>query len=138
LRVKADLLELSRSTSAQIQKPDYETITFTLEPDSDYMFSIYVKSGQTLYLTWFVKEGDNVWFNILTPSKISLGFYENGQYADGTLSKDSCQGFTEGRTVFSPSEYGWGEGYYEMLVTSYGTILSEVVVNYWLEDTPSP
>lgn len=137
LRVKADLIELSESTSAPTQKPDYETVTFTLEPDGDHMFPVYLKSDQTLYLTWFVKEGERVWFYILTPSNINLGFYENGQYANGTLTKDACQGFTEGRTVFSPSEYGWGEGYYEMFVTSYGTIPTEVVVNYWIEDTSS-
>jgi hypothetical protein len=138
LRVKADLLELNEPKSPLTQKPGYETVTFTLEPDSDHMFPIYVKSDQTLHLTWFVKEGEKVWFHILTPSNINLGFYENGQYANGTLTPDTCQGFPEGRTVFSPSEYAWGEGYYEMFVTSYSTIPLEVEVNYWIEDTSSP
>jgi hypothetical protein len=92
-----------------MRKPDYETVIFTIEPDSDHMSSIYVKSDQTLYLTSFVKKGESVWFHILTPSNINLGFYENGQYTNGTPTKDACQGFTEGRTVFSPSAYGWGE-----------------------------
>lgn len=138
LRVKADLLELIEPKSPLTQKPGYETVTFTLEPDGDHMFPVYVKSDQTLHLTWFVKEGEKVWFHILTPSNINLGFYEDGQYANGTLTRDTCQGFPEGRTVFSPSEYGWGEGYYEMFVTSYNTIPLEVEVNYWIEDTSSP
>jgi len=118
--------------------PKYETVSFVLKGNGEYMFAIHLKKDQILHLTWFVKEGDRVWFHILTPSGNNLGFHENGQYANGTLSEDSCQGFKEGITIFSPSEYGWGEGYYQIFVTSYSPSPSEVEVQYWIEGNMSP
>lgn len=136
MRVKADLLELNEneSVSNSLNDSQYETVTFTVEADGDYMFPIYLNNKQTLHLTWFVKEGERVWFHILTPSGKSLGFYEDGQFANGTLHEDVCQGFTEGKTIFSPSDYKWGEGYYEMYITADSGFASEVEVNYWIED----
>ena len=141
LRVKADLLELNENESLSDSPNDsqYETVTFSIEADGEYMFTIYLNNEQTLHLNWFVTEGERVWFHILTPSGTNLGFYEDGQFAGRTLQEDVCQGFTEGRTIFSPSEYGWGEGYYEMYITADTGFASEVQVNYWVEEgSPSP
>jgi len=113
----------------------YKIVSSTLEGNGEYMFPIYLRNDQTLNISWFVKEGEKVWFHIFTPSDKNLGFYENGQYANGTLSEGFCQGFTEGRTKFSPSEYGWGEGYYQMFVTSNYTSYSRVEVQYWIDES---
>ena len=84
-------------------------------------------------LIYTVKDGGKVWFHIITPSGIDLGFYEDGHYANGTLEEGYCQAFEEGKTIFNSSEYGWGEGYYQMFVSSLNTPHSEIEVQYWIE-----
>ncbi len=107
-------------------------VSFTVEPKEDQVFSINISNSQTLHLAWRVTEGDRVWFHITTPSGKSFGFYENGEFAGGTLEEGFCQGLTEGRTTFSPSQYGWGEGDYQVNVTSGSR--SYVEVRYWIEE----
>ena len=74
----------------------------------------------------------------LTPSGITLGSYGRqvnnpGEYADGTLSEFACQGFSQFTTIFSPGEYGWGEGYYRMELENEFDEVVEVTVDYWVE-----
>ena len=122
-------------------QPEYKIVTFTLEPvepgdigssNPTFLSSIYLQDDQSLHLTWMVKESEDVWFHILTPSKKSLGFYENGQFANGTLEEGFCQGFPWGSTTFSPSDYDWGEGYYELLASPVSARLT-IELRYWLE-----
>ncbi|MBN2463743.1 MAG: zinc ribbon domain-containing protein [Dehalococcoidia bacterium] len=109
-----------------------KVVSFIVVPKEDYVFSINIKNSQTLHLAWQVTEGSKVWFHIITPSGRSLGFYENGEFADGTLEDGFCQGFTRGNTAFSPSQYGWGEGDYQMYINSdFG---AQVEVHYRIED----
>jgi hypothetical protein len=108
-----------------------KVVSFTVVPKEAYVFSINIKSSQTLHIAWQVTEGGKVWFHIITPSGKSLGFYENGEFADGTLQEGFCQGFTDGRTSFSPSQYNWGEGDYQIYVTSVSG--SQIEVRYWTE-----
>jgi len=109
-------------------------VSFAIEPKGEYVFSIYLKNNQTLHLKWWVKQGDPVWFHIITPGGKSFGFYEGGRFANGTLEEDYCQGFLEGETIFSPSQYGWGGGHYQMSVVSQTTGESFVEVYYWIMD----
>ncbi len=131
--------EVSRQTITSTEalsptrEPQYRTLAFNLGADGKYMFPIYLADKQTLHLFWWVRGGDKVWFHILTPTNKALGFYEDGTFADGTLQEGFTQGFTEGMTTFSPSQYGWGEGYYQMFITD-GAPSGEMEVQYWIED----
>ena len=116
-------------------QPEYIILTYTVEPGvQDYVFlsPIYLRNDQTLHLFWIVKEDKDVWFHIHTPSNIFLGFYTDGEFANGTLSEGFCQGFPAGATTFSPSDYDWGEGYYDLLVSEVSNPLT-IEVRYWIE-----
>ncbi len=114
---------------------EYHVASFAIEPDGHYEFSIYVREEETLFLSWQVKEGEAVWFHIITPLGKSLGFYEYqpGNLAHGTLSDGLCQAFKGGMTVFSPSESDWGEGYYKVDVNSRPSSPAKVEVWYRIE-----
>lgn len=118
------------------EAPKYVTLPFTVEAYSDYVFPIYLGNDQTLHLSWRVTEGSKVWFHIVTPSGALLGFCNNGQFANDTLTEDRCEGFMEGRTTLSPSQYSWGEGHYEMIVSSHYSDPSELEMRYWIEGEP--
>lgn len=122
-------------TSEPSSPPEYHTLTFTLQGEGDYSFPVYLCNNETLHLIWRIEGGQgSVWFHILTPSGVSLGFYDNeGQYANGTLMEGFCRGMTGGMTQFSPSDYNWGEGYYTMLVNDGGREPVTVIVEYWIE-----
>ncbi|HEY55093.1 MAG TPA: hypothetical protein G4N91_02280 [Dehalococcoidia bacterium] len=113
--------------------PQYYTLSFTLEADSDYSFPIYLQNEQTLHFTWWTEQGIEIWFGFTTPSGKFIGFYEIGSFANGSLEEDFRSLLEGGITVFSPSQYGWGEGYYEMLASSFSQ-QAEVQVQYWIED----
>lgn len=116
------------------QPPEYRTLSFMLEANGEYMFPIYLRNHQTLHLVWWVKDREKVWFHIITPRGKILGFYQNGEFANGTLEEGHCQGFESSMTIFSPSQYGWDEGYYQMFITSDHPSKLEVEVHYWVEE----
>ena len=127
------------TTVNTVSAPEYKTEKISIEPNKQHVFPIYLKNDQTLHLLWFVDNvynGPKVWFHIITPSGISLGFYKDGKYANNTLEPGFCQGFTGGRTIFSPSEYGWGEGYYQLSLNTASQTdeVVDVEVQYWVED----
>jgi len=113
---------------------EYQTKTFTLEEDEDYSFPVYVRNDEQLHIIWRTDNTESLaWFHVHTPSGKSLGFYEDeGQYANGTLEDGNCQGMSEGKTQFSPSEYDWEEGYYTIMVNKYDEDPVNVTVEYWV------
>jgi len=117
------------------QTPEYHNALFVVGKD-DWSPPIYLRNNEILHLMWRVEGSqDEVWFDIITPSGKTLGFYEaDGQYADGTLEDGFCRGMTSGMTQFSPSDYGWGEGYYIPDITAYGSEEPITVrIEYWIE-----
>jgi hypothetical protein len=113
--------------------PQYYTLSFTLEADSNYSFPIYLQNEQTLHFTWWTEQGIEIWFGFTTPSGKFIGFYENGSFANSSLEEDFRSLLEGGVTVFSPSQYGWGEGYYEMVASAFSQ-QAEVQVQYWIGD----
>lgn len=118
-------------------EPQYHTVTFDLDEDnSEYTFPIYLHNNETLHMYWWVEGSESdVWFHIFTPSGQVFGFYDNeGNFANSTLAEGFTRGMTEGITQFSPSDYGWGEGYYTMSVNDGRSGLITVRVEWWIEE----
>ncbi len=110
------------------------SLSFTLEGEEDYVFQVYLGSTETLDLQWRVEDGETkVWFHIVTPSGLALGFYDDGSYAAGTLEDDATRGMTVASTRFSPLDYDWGEGYYTMAARKYTDMTVTVTVEYRIE-----
>ena len=100
--------------------PKYHEFSFTLRIPQDPRiysigqvvsdFPIYLTEDQTLHLHfWQEEEGNGIWFSFVTPGGEHVGLT-----ASGHLSECSCCQLVRGSIVFSPSQYGWGEGYYLM------------------------
>lgn len=127
------------TTTAVPNSPEYFELTPTLEvpPGEDYdeaSFSVYLENEQTLHLTWTVEQGDEIYFAFLTPSNKYIGVRNGGEsFVEGYAFASD-----EGNIAFSPLDYGWGAGYYEMKphLSTDGTSASQSRVNirYWIED----
>jgi hypothetical protein len=116
----------------------YKEVSFTLsvpkgEEYDEYSFPIYLKNNQTLHLSWTVEQGDEIWFGFLTPSGKYIGLKDKG-----ILEEGSCSQLGAATIIFKPSEYDWGEGYYEMkphISTGGGHLTqAQVAINYWIDD----
>jgi hypothetical protein len=117
------------------QTPEYHELSFELyvpegEEYDEYSFPIYLKNDQTLHFSWTVEQGDKIYFMFLTPDGKAFGVSSDGKFIEGSGMYSEM-----GIAIFSPSEHGSGEGYYEMKphLWSEGR-RAEVTVRYWIEN----
>jgi hypothetical protein len=109
-------------------------MSFSLDSKSSHGFGIYLRNKDNLHMTWWVKDGSKISYQLITPAGKHYGFCEKGKYAGGTLQDGPSAGLSTGQTIFSPSQYEWGEGYFEFFATSLATTgKTQVEVHYWIE-----
>lgn len=119
--------------------PEYHELSFdlTLSEGQEYdvySFPVYLRNNQTLHLSFFVEEGDHIWFGFTCPSGKSLGIV-HGSDSDFALQEACCSRLLGGTMVFKPSEYGCGGGYYQMRPhLGPPSSKARVKVEYWIEN----
>ena len=118
--------------------PEYRELSFDLALSEGqeydmYTFPIYIRSNQTLHLSFFVEQGDPIWFGFATPSGKPMGIVTSG---DGFgLQEACCSQLLGGTMVFKPAEYGCGKGYYQMRPHMIApSSKARVKVEYWIEN----
>lgn len=117
--------------------PEYHTLSFALEGEGTHSFPIYLHNNETLHFMMTTEGGRcRAYVSILTPSGESICSYgavpdNPGEYAGGTLSSYACQSFIYFITQFSPSDYGWGEGYYRIEFRNESRDPGIAKVEYW-------
>ena len=126
------------TTAVSIEQPEYSITTFVIgnseqEPLETLLTRIYLRNNQTLHLTWTVIEKTSILLWITTPLGMELGYHYNGDFANGSLKENFANEASSGVIIFSPSDYNWGEGYYELLASTPPTIKT-IELRYWIEE----
>jgi hypothetical protein len=107
-------------------------------PDDIRVFPIYIKSNQRLHFTFSVTQGQAAfWFK--TPTGKNIRLNTAGNLVETNLHDGEF--IQLGNVIFKPSDYGWGEGDYEMTfgISDIGENLNgenkaQVQVEYRIED----
>jgi hypothetical protein len=129
------------SVSAQLPQHQLFTIDMLANfqlPDDIRVFPIYIKSNQRLHFTFSVTQGQAAfWFK--TPTGKNIRLNTAGNLVETNLHDGEF--IQLGNVIFKPSDYGWGEGDYEMTfgISDIGENLNgenkaQVQVEYWIED----
>ncbi len=119
--------------------PEYHELSFDLTVSEGqkydmYSFPVYLRNNQTLHLSFFVEEGDHIWFAFYSPSGKAFGITEGGPGNLYISDSGSCAALFGASVVFQPSRYGTGEGYYRMVPNISGPGQAKVKVEYWIEN----
>jgi hypothetical protein len=107
-------------------------------PEDIHLFTIYLKANQRLHFTFSITQGQSAfWF--ATPYGKNIRLNTSGNLVETNLHDGEF--IQLGNIVFKPSDYGWGEGNYEMTfgISDLGQNLNgenkaQVQVEYWIED----
>jgi hypothetical protein len=135
------LLSPSQPLSHSI--PQYQALTIDMlanfqHPNDFYSFPIYLKDNQRLHLTFSVTQGEPAFFFVI-PSGKNIRLNTSGKLVETNLHDGEF--IQLGNVIFKPSDYGWGQGYYEMTFAisdigqnKNGENKAQVKVEYWIED----
>jgi hypothetical protein len=123
---------------AQHQPYTIEMLANIDRPTDIHIFPIYLNNDQQLHFTFNVTLGQPAfWF--ATPTAKNNRLNTAGNLVETNLHDGEF--IQLGNVVFKPSDYGWGEGYYEMKfgISDIGQNLNgenkaQVQVEYWIED----
>ncbi len=107
-------------------------------PEDIHLFPIYLTNNQRLHFTFSVTRGQPAFF-FATPTGKNIRLNTSGELVETNLHDGEF--IQLGNVIFKPSDYGWGEGYYEMTfgisdIGQYpnGENKAQVEVEYWTED----
>lgn len=125
--------------------PQHQPLTIEMlanfqRPEDIHLFPIYLKNSQRLHFTFSVIQGQPGFFFAIPGGK-NIRLNASGKLVETNLHDGEF--IQLGNVIFKPSDYGWGEGYYEMtfgisdIGQNYienGENKAQVEVEYWIED----